>query len=126
MKFCQHCENMMYVSVEKTTESAIEKQLLVYYCKHCNNKEFQDVDMKESTVILDDNKIEDSTRYSHFINKFLKYDPTLPRVNNIVCVNEKCSKDKDASNEVIYLKYDHANMQYLYYCCHCDHFWKGR
>jgi DNA-directed RNA polymerase subunit M/transcription elongation factor TFIIS len=116
MKFCQHCENMMYVSVEKEN--------LVYYCKHCNNKETQDVALDESVVIIDDNKIDDATRYSHYINKFLKYDPTLPRVNNIVCVNKSCSKKEDEQNEVIYLKYDHANMQYLYYCCHCDHFWK--
>ena len=28
------------------------------------------------------------------------------------------------NNEVIYIKYDNDEMKYLYYCVHCDNFWK--
>ena len=116
MKFCEHCKNMLYVSVDEDSK-------LLFYCKSCNHKVIQDVQRDNSVLIIDDNKIDESTRYAHFLNKYLKFDPTLPRVNNISCTNESCTKQKDGENEVIYLKYDHANMQYLYYCCHCDHFW---
>jgi hypothetical protein len=27
-------------------------------------------------------------------------------------------------NQVIYIKYDYRNLNYLYFCCHCDHFWR--
>ena len=114
MKFCECCENMLYVNVEDDK--------LVYYCKNCKNTET--VLKGQSVLIIDDNKIDDEARYSHYINRHLKHDPTLPRVNNIVCPNKECIKKKEDNNEVIYIKYDHTNMQYLYYCCHCEYFWK--
>jgi DNA-directed RNA polymerase subunit M/transcription elongation factor TFIIS len=116
MKFCSHCDNMMYVNVS-------EDKKLVHYCKACNNKEVQED--KESFLVISDNKIDDTTKYAQFVNKYLKYDPTLPRVNNIVCPNAECVKKEVDPNEVIYIKYDTVNMKYLYYCCHCDYFWKS-
>jgi hypothetical protein len=107
----------MYVNVN-------DKKQLVHYCKACNYQEIQE--NKESFLIIDDNKIDDTTKYSQYINKYLKHDPTLPRVNNIVCPNKDCTKIQDKDNEVIYIKYDITNMKYLYYCCHCDFFWKTK
>ena len=114
MKFCQ-CGNMFYVSVN-------EEKKLVYYCKSCNTKEVKQTN--ESELIISDNKIDDSIKYSQYINKYIKFDPSLPRVNNIKCTNDKCSNKDDTKSEVIFIKYDTMNMKYLYYCCHCDHFWK--
>ncbi len=115
MKFCDQCNNMFYVNIDENKD-------LVYYCKHCNNRE---VVSKESgsICIIDDNKITDEIKYSQYLNRYLKYDNTLPRVNNIVCPNSKCSKPSSAQNEVIFIKYDFANMKYIYNCCYCDHFW---
>jgi hypothetical protein len=96
---------------------------LMYYCKNCDNKVIQQKG-NGSICVIDDNKIDDVTKYSQYINKNIKYDPTLPRVNNIQCVNESCT-GKGKPNEVIYLKYDFVNMKYLYYCCHCEQFWKA-
>ena len=125
MKFCAHCENMLYMSVIKPENSLEQK--LVYYCKNCDNQEIQNRGKLDASIlVIDDNKLDDVTRYSHYLNKNLKYDPTLPRVNNILCANLECKKDPSEANEVIYMKYDHTNMQYLYYCCHCDHFWKRK
>jgi DNA-directed RNA polymerase subunit M/transcription elongation factor TFIIS len=115
MKFCQ-CGNMLYVSVD----SADKK--LEYYCKTCNNREKKDA--QESELIISDNKIDDTIKYSKYINKYIKYDPSLPRVNNITCVNTNCTKKHDQMSEVIFIKYDAVNMKYLYYCVHCDNFWK--
>ncbi len=118
MKFCEFCENMLYVTV------APDKNL-VYYCKNCENKVIETKE-KGSICVIDDNKIDDVTKYSQYINKYIKHDPTLPRVNNIKCVNEKCKTHTDPSieKEVIYLKYDFVNMKYLYHCCHCETFFK--
>lgn len=117
MKFCNFCSNMLYVSVSDDNN-------LIYYCKNCTNKEEINKD-NGSVCIIDDNKIDDIAKYNYFINTNIKYDPTLPRVNNIECVNKDCTKKKDESNEVIYLKYDFINMKYLYFCTKCDYFWKA-
>lgn len=114
MKFCDNCDNMLYVSIT-------EDKKLLYYCKSCGFK--KENKNNGSYCIIDDNKVNDHTKYSQYINKYLKYDPCLPRVNNIECPNEHCTKESDKQNEVIYVKYDHINMKYIYNCCHCDHFW---
>jgi DNA-directed RNA polymerase subunit M/transcription elongation factor TFIIS len=114
MKFCECCNNMLYVTTN-------ENRKLVYYCKSCG---FKDVDTTSGSIcIIDDNKVNDKTKYSQYINKYLKHDPCLPRVNNIVCPSAECTKPDGKDNEVIYLKYDHTNMKYIYHCCHCDNFW---
>ena len=117
MEFCELCSNLLYIGVADNKD-------LNYYCKTCNH--IKVIKKEEGSVcVIDDNKIDDFTKYSQFLNKYLKHDPTLPRVNNITCVNEKCSKKPDETNSVIYIKYDNNNMKYLYHCCYCEHFWKN-
>jgi DNA-directed RNA polymerase subunit M/transcription elongation factor TFIIS len=115
MRFCNFCNNMFYVNIDENKD-------LVYYCKHCNNKDVVSKDAG-SVCVIDDNKITDPIKYSQYINKYLKHDRTLPRVNNIVCPNAACSKAGSAEDEVIYIKYDALNLKYIYHCCHCEHFW---
>jgi hypothetical protein len=79
-----------------------------------------------SICITDNNYVDDDTNYKQYISKYLKYDPTLPRVNNISCPKSECpSKSGDKDVEVIVVKYDSANMKYMYYCTSCDTFWKS-
>jgi len=80
--------------------------------------------------------------FTHIINKYTKYDPTLPRVNNVLCPNSDCrsnskessmgsdekkSEDNDraAPREILYIRYDNINMKYIYMCCVCDTYWKN-
>ena len=118
MKFCQICNNMLYVS------SNPEKQL-TYYCNMCSKSEVIDTS-HQSVCIIDDNKVDDTILYNQYITKNIKYDPSLPRVNNIECPNQECSKKTTEEPETIYLKYDFPNMKYLYYCCYCEHFWRTK
>jgi DNA-directed RNA polymerase subunit M/transcription elongation factor TFIIS len=57
------------------------------------------------------------------VNKYTKYDPTLPRKNNMKCPNEHCTATESKS-DIIYLRYDDENMKYLYICADCDFSWK--
>ena len=60
------------------------------------------------------------------INKYTKLDQTLPRVYNIPCPNKQCkTNEKDYKNpaEIIYMRYDDANMKYTYICTTCDTKW---
>lgn len=108
MKFCDQCENMLYISVKNCS--------LIYYCKNCNFSVEQDCTSKSVDISI----VDDHDKISQYMSKYIKYDKTLPRVNNIKC---SCVKSNGQEDEVIYVKYDHANMKYLYYCCHCERFW---
>lgn len=116
MRFCDKCSNMLYVKVDDDTN-------LVYYCKFCNHSETAPK-TDGSVLVIDDNKVDDNIKYRQYVNKNIVHDPTLPRVNNIECTSDKCNKPANADNEVIYIKYDMANMKYLYSCVHCGHFWR--
>lgn len=110
MKFCTNCENMLYLSVDGDK--------LKQYCKNCNFS-IEENYATRAECIVNTNHEADQGSYTQYMTKNIKYDPTLPRVNNI-----KCPHCTPAQNEVIYLKYDHVNMKYLYFCCHCEEFWK--
>ena len=65
--------------------------------------------------------------FSHIINKYTKLDPTLPRVNNILCPNANCKTNtEDAPKEIIYIRYDDTQMSYVYLCSTCDTVWKNK
>lgn len=110
MKFCEICHNMLYISVEKDND-------LKHYCKNCNFNIIENYSTKTECVLETTNE-NNNTVYQKFMSKYIKFDPTLPRVNNIDCPS--CTVKP---NKVIYVKYDHKNMKFLYYCCNCEHFW---
>lgn len=115
MEFCENCENMLYFKVEGS-------DMLTKYCKNCNysvSKSYED----DAVVIIENDFRDEKVIYSQYKNKNIIYDPTLPRVKNIVCTNQNCSKHKDQENNVIYIKYDNKNMKYLYFCNYCEEFW---
>jgi len=118
---------MLYLSLH-----AQDEKRLMYHCKNCAHE----VDVREEeskygsqgsrTAILGKNYIDDETKYQQFVNPNIKYDPTLPRLNTIECVNPECNKPHGKDNEVIYVKYDHTNLKFMYYCCFCETFWKSK
>jgi DNA-directed RNA polymerase subunit M/transcription elongation factor TFIIS len=113
---------------------------LVYYCRFCGHEDNEPTD--DGVVVLRTEYKKTEQQFSHMINRYIKHDPTLPRITNVKCPNEGCKSNgstdkghgasgghdssvasKDASS-VIYLRYDDANMKYLYICEHCDTTWK--
>ncbi len=119
MDFCTKCNNMLYIKIELDDN---ENQQIKNYCKNCNFS--KNLPNDESIPIIENSYENKNINYELYINPYIKYDATLPRVNNIKCVNKECTKEKDKMNEVIYIKYDNENMKYLYYCIYCEHFWK--
>lgn len=112
MKFCSSCDNMLFTDIG-------ENKQLIFYCKNCN---FREETEKKSQLVFDDNKVSDVMNYSLFLNDHIKHDSTLPHVNNIACTYKDCSKEK---KDVIYMKYNFVDMNYLYFCCNCDRFFKS-
>lgn len=136
MRFCEVCNNMLYLSLHPQDDTR-----LMYHCKNCAYEE----DAREhapngggdgsgsssgngkrgATAVLGRNYIDDETKYQQFVTPYLKYDPTLPRLNTIECVNPRCTKPPGKDNEVIYVAYDSTHLRFMYHCCFCETFWKS-
>ena len=113
MKLCDICDNMMYIKVTKAQ--------LQYSCKNCGNT----VDGGDDPCIISTNFVDDQTTYKQFATPYIAHDPTLPRVSNVPCPNTECTRPDAVAPEVIYVKYDHTRLRYLYHCVHCGTFWKA-
>ena len=124
MKFCNNCDNMLYIRLLKE-----DSNKLIYYCRNCGNTD-EEVN-KDNLCVSNTNIASKDKAYLQDINEFTKLDPTLPRTQNIKCPNQSCPsnhKSDDATiinkNEVIYLRYDDVNLNYVYICTQCDTIWK--
>jgi DNA-directed RNA polymerase subunit M/transcription elongation factor TFIIS len=120
MKFCSQCDNMYYI---KTTSK--DSNDLIYYCRNCKYED--PMISTEGACIIDSHSQCNNIQFNQAINQYTKDDPTLPRVHNIKCPNAECESNKsndDSFPEVIYLRYDDANMKYVYICNSCDNIWK--
>jgi DNA-directed RNA polymerase subunit M/transcription elongation factor TFIIS len=119
MEFCDCCDNMLYIR-----DSEDDKFDVKYYCKNCSFEKEISKDNKSKLIIqnmfnMDDHSIDNLTPN-------IEYDKTIPHVDNIECPNKECSKPKDKSNDVMYVKTDIINIKYVYYCTHCKQFWENK
>lgn len=124
MHFCVNCQNMYYIKLGG--DEGNEGSELVYYCRNCGHENTeigkQDIYVSKTMLKATDNN------YLNIINKYTKYDPTLPRVTNVSCPNTSCpSKETpgDSPPEVIIMRYDNKNLKYVYLCPECDTTWKN-
>ena len=118
MHFCSKCQNMYYISIDPSNANK-----LVYYCRNCGNvdESLSVNNVTVSKIILKKSEQE----FSHIINKYTKLDPTLPRINTILCPNVSCKTNTDDfPREIIYIRYDDTKMKYVYLCSTCDTVWK--
>ena len=118
MHFCLNCENMYYIRVNEDNPNK-----LVYYCRNCGN---ENTNLSIENVTVSKIQIKKSEQsFNHIINKYTKLDPTLPRINTILCPNTDCETNtKNKEREIIYIRYDDTNMKYIYLCSCCDTVWK--
>ena len=114
---------MLYIRLSDV-ESGNDK--LIYYCRNCGNTE-ENIKTNNICVMETNYKIS-SQNIKQDINEFTKYDPTLPRISNIKCPNQNCTSNHpdstESDREVIYLRTDDINMNYVYICSKCDTIWK--
>lgn len=118
MHFCTQCSNMYYIRINPDAPNQ-----LVYYCRKCGH---EDSLLASENVCVSKTQIKKSEQsFNHIINKYTKYDPTLPRINNILCPNSDCPTNKDGEErEIIYIRYDDVNMKYVYLCSECEAVWQ--
>ena len=115
MKFCPKCENMFYLRVSKETSDQ-----LTYFCRFCN---FSSPAESEAMIqVLNTHVSHRQVNLNHLVNKYTKYDPTLPVMENAVCPREECMKSDGPKGRILYIRYDEENLKYLYLCTKCDHY----
>ena len=121
MHFCTDCNNMYYIRINPE-----DTNNLVYYCRNCGKED--DNLAVDNVCVLKTQIKQGEQSFGHIINKYTKLDPTLPRVNNVLCPNAECATNKDGKDkverEIIYIRYDDTNMKYVYICAECDRVWK--
>lgn len=118
MHFCSNCQNMYYIRINSDNSNK-----LVYYCRNCGN---EDTSITHDNVCVSKTQIKrDEQTFNHIINKYTKLDPTLPRIDKILCPNSDClTNTKNDPREIIYIRYDDTNMKYVYLCSTCDTVWQ--
>jgi len=118
MHFCSNCQNMYYIRINEN-----DPNKLVYYCRQCGN---EDSSITQDNICVSKIQIKKNEQtFDHIINKYTKYDPSLPRINTILCPNPDCETNtKNTEREIIYIRYDDTNMKYVYVCSTCDTVWK--
>lgn len=118
IRFCDTCDNKLYHRVQDDS--------LEYFCRVCGNQNLDIV--RQGLCVLNiqhDTETNSGQQFEHIINKYTKYDPTLPRIV-LPCPNEKCKSNENADKkaDVLYLRYDNTQMRHLYMCTTCDYTWK--
>jgi DNA-directed RNA polymerase subunit M/transcription elongation factor TFIIS len=115
---------MYYIAISEKKENN-----LVYYCRNCGHRD--ETIANEGICILDTKANQGEQKFNHIINKYTKFDPTLPRIYNIHCPNEVCKTNEHSPSpshktpaEIIYIRYDDSQLKYLYLCSTCDMIWK--
>jgi hypothetical protein len=82
---------MYYLKIRDTEAGG---NSLVYYCRNCGH---EDTTLTAESVCVSETQLRRSEqKYSHIVNEFTKFDPTLPRINTIKCPNQECSSNKAA------------------------------
>jgi DNA-directed RNA polymerase subunit M/transcription elongation factor TFIIS len=122
MHFCTVCQNMYYIRIDSENPNK-----LIHYCRNCGH---EDELTGSSNVYISKTQVKKSKQnFNHIVNKYTKYDPTLPRISHIMCPNPDCPTnhaEKPEPREIIYIRHDDVNMKYIYLCTSdtCNYTWK--
>jgi len=125
--FCPDCGFILFLKQNCDDQDEPIDNTLLNYCKNCNfNTLFE-----HSNKVVFKKKYGDTYQVQKNINNdYLIYDPTLPRISNIDCINVNCISNSDEedspTNEILFIKFDEENMKYLYLCKHCKTSWTNK
>lgn len=118
VQFCDRCDNKYYHTVNQKTG------LLMLYCRACSNTK---TDISGTMGVITTNIRAQAVNLNNLVNKFTIHDPTLPH-HYLQCPNAECGTNvgPDAPHvaDVAIIRYNYAQMKYIYICTKCEHVWE--
>ena len=96
-----------------------ESDILIYFCKNCGHENHNPTE--DNMCVLYTQIGPSDPQFAQVINKYTKYDPTLPRTS-MHCPQQHgdVAHPKVGEYDVIYIRYDDLNMRFVYLCTICD------
>jgi DNA-directed RNA polymerase subunit M/transcription elongation factor TFIIS len=126
MEFCPDCNNYLFLKINNNENNVG----FTYNCRNCgytdirNNNNVKSV--KQQSIYNNPENI-DKVRYYASKKELIRYDPTMPHIDNIPCPNKECISHKEPDkNDIIYLTIDKIKLQMLYICNNCVTHWTNK
>lgn len=119
LHFCPVCRNYLFAQIEKSLENTSE-QILIRLCRNCGYKQ---TDVKSgliSEIIVGERSAES---YKILLNEFTAEDPRLPHLHGTIKCPDPACPSHNATSDIIYMKYDQVNLNFLYICYVCKFTW---
>jgi DNA-directed RNA polymerase subunit M/transcription elongation factor TFIIS len=118
LHFCPVCRNYLFAQIEKEVETNL--QTLIRLCRNCGYKQTDVKGGLVSEIVVGERSAES---YKILLNEFTAEDPRLPHLHGTIkCPDPACSSHNSTS-DIIYMKYDQVNLNFLYICYVCKFTW---
>ena len=119
LSFCSNCDNLMSLYSDE------ENKELYLACKACVERKSY---IENKCIYSNESNLDISEIINQ--NPNLIHDITLPSIKdnpNIICPNKECiSHTPGKVSDLMYVKYDSDEMNYLYVCKSCNQKWKNK
>lgn len=97
------------------------KKTAVLTCRKCEYRE----PLSESSPIVYEHILREDRTTRLVTNPYLKNDPTLDHLSNLVCPNGDCpSRIGNVKSDVVPVKINEKHLVWMYQCTNCDITWK--
>lgn len=114
IRFCPTCRYYLFLQSGSNT--------LQRLCRNCGYTEHD-----EKGGLVMEQSSETSEGYKILVNEFTRYDVRLPHiVKTLRCPEPACTSNHGGESDILYIKYDPANLKYLYICTTCGFQWTSR
>lgn len=112
MEFCTTCRNMIYTTVNGNK--------MYKSCKKCETS----YDVEESMKLSETLYTDDDIRYKMYVNKYIRYNPTLRRIIDPNVKPPSNFKHK-TSDPICFIKYNDKDQKFLYISEKTGEIWRN-
>lgn len=105
MLFCRDCNNFLFLKNVKDENGKATH--MINYCKKCG---FTYTDDRTGKKILHDVTYNSDATSKYLYNDYLKYDPTIPHLKSMFCVNPNCASNLLCKLSITFKYYPDGTM----------------
>ena len=117
MKFCPVCRNMLYGIDEDIVDG---EKTAVLSCRKCSYKQ----PISQENPVVYEHILRQETANNFAMNPYLKHDPTLEHLTNVICPNAECpTKTAKREQDVVPVEIDSKKLIWMYQCVNCNQTW---